>query len=142
MTDTPTPVRVRAVAIAGNTSINVSWDWQGVPKCANNVRVDYQPERSSLMRYTVGNTTAITSAILPKLLCNTEYTIWVHASDRNNTTRAFMPARGMYPYVTLYLPYCVYACYVHIQFTVSTLYHCTTPAPPTPTNVTAQFTSA
>ena len=102
VTDTPTPVRVTAVATTGNTSIRVSWDWQGAPKCASNVRIDYQPERGSVMNYTVSNTpiAATTSAILPNLQCNTEYTIWVHASggltNRTSDSRMFfLPARGM-----------------------------------------------
>ena len=100
MTDTPTPVRVTAVATAGNTSIRVSWDWQGAPKCASNVRVHYRPEGGPLMMYTVGNTTDATSATLLNLKCNTEYTIWVHASggptNRTSVSRMFfLPARGM-----------------------------------------------
>ena len=50
--------------------------------------------------YTVDNTTA-TSATLPKLQCNTEYTFWVYASGGQvNKTSApgmvSLPARGMY----------------------------------------------
>ena len=99
MTDTPTPFGVTAVATAGNTSIKVSWNWQGVPKCASNVRIDYQPEGGSVMMYTVDNPpTAATT--LPNLQCNTKYTIWVHASGGpTNTTSVsrmfFLPARGM-----------------------------------------------
>ena len=99
MTDRPTPVGVTAVATAGNTSITVSWNWQGVPMCATNVRVHYQPEGGSLMMYTVSNTTG-TSATLPNLQCNTEYTIWVVARGGLTTRTSvpkmfFLPARGM-----------------------------------------------
>ena len=136
ITDTPTPVGVRAVPTVGNTSIRVSWEWQGVPICANNVSVHYQTEGGSLMMYTVNNTTA-TSATLPNLQCNTEYTVWIHASgDLNNSTSApemaFLPARGMN--MLQHFSHCVCTVYC-------TLYHYTTPAPPTPTEVTAQFTS-
>ena len=99
-TDIPIPVGVRAEATADNTSIRVSWNWQGVPKCANNVTVHYQPEGGSPMMYTVSNTTA-TSATLPNLQCNTEYTIWVEArggrtSKRSVSRMVSLPARGMY----------------------------------------------
>ena len=40
------------------------------------------------MMYTVGNTTAATSATLPNLQCNTAYTIWVYASGGSNDTRS------------------------------------------------------
>ena len=111
MTDIPTPVGVRAIATAGNTSIRVSWEWQGVPMCVDLVRVDYQPEGGSLMNYTVGSTT--TSATLPNLQCNTKYTVWVYASDRKNKTRVFIPARGTYIYP---LPS------MHVMYTYSLLY--------------------
>ena len=39
------------------------------------------------MMYTVDNTTA-TGATLPNLLCNTEYTVWVHASGGLNNSRS------------------------------------------------------
>jgi len=84
---------------ADNTSIKVSWEWscQGVPMYR--VRIHYQPERGSLMMYTVGSTTA-TSATLLNLQCNTEYTVWVQARggqiNRANTPRMVsLPARGM-----------------------------------------------
>ena len=79
-TDIPTPVAVRAEVTADNTSIRVSWQWgsQGLLTCVDLVRVHYQPEGGSLMMYTVNNTTA-TSALLPNLQCNTEYTILVYA---------------------------------------------------------------
>ena len=84
------------------------------------------------MMYTVSNITA-TSATLPNLQCDTEYTIWVYARGGLNNSRSVsrmipLPARGMYIF--------------------SKLTHClnstTVPpsAPPTPTEVTAQFTSA
>ena len=102
MTDRPTPVGVTAVATAGNTSIRVSWNWQGVPTCADNVRIDYQPEEGPLMMYTVTNipTAATTSATLPNLQCSTKYTIWVHARGGSTTITSvprmfFLPARGM-----------------------------------------------
>ena len=67
--------------------------------CANNVRIDYQPEGGSEMMHAVSDTTA-TSAILSNLQCDTEYTISVHArSGLNNKTSVtrmfFLPARGM-----------------------------------------------
>ena len=100
--DIPTPVVLRAEVTADNTTIRVLWEWsnEGVPMCVDLVRVDYQPEGGSLMMYTVGSTTA-TSATLPNLQCNTEYTIWVHASGGSNDTRSaprmvYIPARGMY----------------------------------------------
>ena len=70
--------------------------------CVDLVRVLYQPEGGSLMRYTVGNTTA-TSATLPNLQCNTEYTISVYISGgrtgkRSVSRRVFLPARGSYAY--------------------------------------------
>ena len=105
------PVEVRAEATADNTSIRVSWQWscQGV---LDLVRVHYQPEGGSLMMYTVDNTTA-TSATLPNLQCNTEYTVWVHArgSQINKTSvprKVYLPARGMCTsYVNLYPVYCI-----------------------------------
>ena len=68
---------VRAEVTADNTSIRVSWGWscQGV---LDLVRVHFQPEGGCLMTYTVDSITA-TSATLPNLQCNTNYTIWVHA---------------------------------------------------------------
>ena len=77
---------MRAEVVADNASIRVSWEWscQGVP---DNVTVDYRPEGGSLMMFTVDNTTA-TSATLRNLQCNTEYTIWVHASDGLNDSRS------------------------------------------------------
>ena len=93
---------MRAEATADNTSVTVSWEWpcQGLPLCVDLVRVDYQPEGGSLMMYTVSNTTA-TSATLPNLQCNTEYTIWVYARGGLNDTRSdprmvFLPIRGLY----------------------------------------------
>ena len=124
---------MRAEVTADNTSIRVSWEWspQDVLTCVYSVvRVDYQPEGGSLMMYTVDNTTA-TSVTLPNLQCNTKYTIWVHAErgQFNRTSapkKVYLPARGMCTsYVNLYTVYC-------------SLFHCTIPAPPTPTDVTAQ----
>ena len=64
----------------------------------NRVRVEYQPEGESLMMHMVGSTTA-TSATLPNLQCNTEYTIWVYAIGVNDTKSdpgiVYLPARGM-----------------------------------------------
>ena len=92
---------MRAEVTADNTSIRVLWEWsnEGVPMCVDFVRVDYQPEGGSLMMYTIENTTA-TSATLPNLQCNTEYTIWVYARGGSNDKRsasvkAFLPTRGM-----------------------------------------------
>ena len=70
--------------------------------CVDLVRVLYQPEGGSLMRYTVGNTTA-TSATLHNLQCNTEYIIRVYASGGQTGKssvyrRVSLPARGSYAY--------------------------------------------
>ena len=96
-TDAPVPVGVRAEVTA--TSIRLSWQWsrQGVPVCVNLVRVHYQPEGGSWMMYRVG-TTAITSATLPNLQCNTKYTIWVYASGNLSDTRSdpIMFSRGLH----------------------------------------------
>ena len=101
MPDIPAPVVEEAEVNADNTSIIVSWEWshEGVPMCVDLVRVNYQPEGGSLMMYTVGSTTT-TSATLPNLQCNTEYTVWVHTSggqtNRTSDSRMFfLPARGM-----------------------------------------------
>ena len=52
------------------------------------------------MMYTVGSTTAATSATLHNLQCNTEYTIWVYARGVSNATESAprmisLPARGI-----------------------------------------------
>ena len=70
--------------------------------CVDLVRVNYQPEGGSLMRYTVGNTTA-TSATLHNLQCNTEYIIWVYTMGGQTgktsvSRRVSLPARGSYAY--------------------------------------------
>ena len=99
-TDVPTPVRVRAEVTADNTSIRVSWEWQilSVPICVDLIHVHYlQPWRSSRK---VGNSTATTSAILPNLQCDTEYTIRVYAKGGNTSKEShpvmvYLPARGM-----------------------------------------------
>ena len=104
-TDIPTLFGVSAEAISDNTSIRVSWQWsrQGLLTCVDVVRVHYQPQRGSVMYYTVDNTT-VTSAILSDLQCNTEYTIWVVArggqTDTRSSSRMFaIPARGRTVYV-------------------------------------------
>ena len=86
--------------------------------------------------YTVGSTTATTSTTLLNLHCNTKYTIWVYASGgrghingRSAPKRVSLPARGMYILSKLYL-----------ADLTAPLYH-TTPAPPTPTDITAQIIS-
>ena len=101
--DIPTPVAVRAEVTADNTSIRVLWEWsnEGVPMCVDLVRVDYQAEGGPVMMYTVGSTTAATSATLPSLQCNIEYTISIHASGGSNDTRSIprmvsLPPRGTY----------------------------------------------
>ena len=101
--DIPTPIGLRAEVTADNTSIRVQWGWsrKGVPMCVDWVRVHYQPEGGSLMMYTVGSTTAATSATLPNLQCNTEYMISIHASGGSNDTKSAprmvsLPARGTY----------------------------------------------
>ena len=93
---------MRVEVTADNTSIRVSWQWsrQGVLMCVELVRVRYRPEGGSLMMYTVSNTT-VTSATLPNLQCNTEYTIWVRASGGQTGSTSvsrmiYLPARGMY----------------------------------------------
>ena len=106
--DIPVPVGVRLEVTADNTSVRVLWEWllSNVSLGVDNVRVHYQPEGGSPMMYTVSNTTA-TSATLPNLQCNTEYTIWVYATGRRTgkTSVAGMvslPARGnMYMFCDL-----------------------------------------
>ena len=129
---------LRAEPTADNTSIRVSWQWshEGLPMCVNLVRVDYQPEGGSTVLYTVGNTTTTTSATLPTLQCDTKYNISVYAGSRMGGTKSvktprmvFLPARGKT---------CMYTS-LSIEFY---MHPCTTPAPPTPTEVTPQFTSA
>jgi len=101
-TDIPTPVLVRAEVTADNTSIRVLWEWsrQGLLMCLGSVRVDYQPERCSLIMYTVENAAA-TSATLSNLQCNTQYTIRVYAEGVRTGSRSapiiveFLPARGI-----------------------------------------------
>ena len=100
--DIPRPGEVRAEATTDNTSIRVSWEWslQGVVVCVNNLRVCYRPKGGSLMMYTVDNTT-VTSATLPNLQCNTEYTVWVQAKHgrtgrTSRSRKVSLPARGMY----------------------------------------------
>ena len=92
---------MRAEVTADNTSIRVSWEWscQGV---LDLVRVDYQPKGDSLMMYTVNNTTA-TSATLPNLECNTEYTIWVYVASGSHMSSNMsapkivsLPERGIH----------------------------------------------
>ena len=90
---------------ADNMSVRVFWKWlrQGLLMCVEIVRVYYQSEGGSVMNYTVSNTTA-TSATLPTLQCNTEYTIWVRASGGQTGTRSgsrmfAIPARGRTVYV-------------------------------------------
>ena len=88
------------------------------------------------MMYTVDSTTA-TSATLPNLQCNTEYTIWVYARgglhNKMSVPRMIsLPARGMYIFSNL----------IYIMFVLIKQYCRTPPAPPTPTEVTAQFISA
>ena len=92
---------MKAEVTVDNTSIRVSWQWsrQGLPMCVDLVRVHYQPKRGSLMMYTVSSTTA-TSATLPNLQCDTEYTIWLEArgsrTGKRSTSRVvFLPARGI-----------------------------------------------
>ena len=104
-TDIPTPVGVRAEVTADNTSISVSWEWsrQGVLMCVDLVKVFYRPEGGPLMRHTVDNTTA-TSATLPNLQCNTQYTISVYASggpfnELSVPRMAYLPASGMSLYI-------------------------------------------
>ena len=96
------PAPVIADITASSTSMEVSWDWSpsGVPTCVDLVQVHYQPEGGSLMMYTVDDTTA-TSATLPNLQCNAEYTIWVYVESGSNKTGNMsatkmisIPARG------------------------------------------------
>ena len=99
-TDIPAPVGVRAEATADNTTIRVSWEWQSqnVSICVDLIRVHYQPDGGSLMNHTVGNSTATTSAILPNLQCDTNYTIWVEARGgqiSQHSVMVYLPAKGM-----------------------------------------------
>ena len=85
--------------------------------CVDLIRVDYQPEGGSLMMYTVDNTTA-TSATLPNLQCDTEYTILVYARSgglgvRSVSRLVFLPTRGTNIHTCIHvmymfcnLPYC------------------------------------
>ena len=102
ISDIPTPVGVRAEVTVDNASIRVSWQWSrlGVLTCVDLVTVRYQPDRGSLMRYTVDNTTSVTSSNLSNLQCNTEYAIWVYArggptSKTSIPRMVSLPARGM-----------------------------------------------
>ena len=89
------------------------------------------------MAYTVGSTTTATSATLTNLQCNTNYTIWVYVKSGSNKTRNMssprmvsLPAKGMYKlYVNPFILFTV----------VNTV---PLPAPPTPTEVTAEITNA
>ena len=109
----PVPFGVRAEVTADNTSIRVSWEWSCQGEL-DNVTVHYQPEGGSLtMRTVAGNTGPVTSTTLPNLDCNTEYTIWVHASDGLNNSRSLprmvnLPARGMFMLYTVDLD--IFAC--------------------------------
>ena len=140
-TDIPYPVGVRAEVTADNTSIRVSWQWsrQGVVMCIALVRVRYRPEGGSLMSYTVGNTTA-TSATLPNLQCNTEYTIWVYAeggqTGKSSVSRtAFLQGTYMYVHTFIYIYiYIYFSCTVYCSFCLYV-----TPAPSTPIDVTVQL---
>ena len=67
------------------------------------------------MMYTLDNTTA-TSANLPNLQCNTEYTVWVYVESGSNKTGKMsahtmvsLPARGTY--VLYNLSYCSLSSY-------------------------------
>ena len=122
---------MRGEVTADNTSIGVSWEWsrQDLLLCLDSVRVDYQPEGGSLM-YTVDNATA-TSATSSNLQCNTQYFITVRArggvlTKSSTTLVVSVPARGNVTGVDTYS-----------SFTPSPF---TPPAPPTPTEVTAQVT--
>ena len=92
---------MRAEATSDNTSIRVSWQWsdEGLLTCVDLVRVRYQPGGGSLMIYTMDNTTATTSATVPNLQCDIEYTIIVVASsgptDKESIHRMLsIPSRG------------------------------------------------
>ena len=130
-TDVPGPFIVRAEVTADNTSIRVSWEWscQDMPTHINLVRVHYQPEGGSLMMYTVDNTTA-TSATLLNLQCNTKYTIWVRAKG-NQINRTSAPRMVSLSAKGRHMSPCIF-----IQFIVANT--TSSPAPPTPTDVTAQ----
>ena len=102
---------VRAEVTADNTSIRVSWQWscQGL---LDLVRVDYQPEGGSLMMYTVDNTAA-TSATLPNLQCNTNYTITVVATagEHKREGVTFLSLQGiMHRYMHVAIPGNLYLC--------------------------------
>ena len=88
--------------------------------------------------HTVGNTTAITSATLTNLQCNTKYSIWVYARGVQ-INRASSPgivslqARGMYIIPILCIVYCI------VSYTII---YISPPAPPTPTNATVEIINA
>ena len=86
------------------------------------------------MMYTVDNTTA-TSATLPNLQCNTKYTVWVYVASGSHMTgnmstprMVSLPAKGTYIMYMTFIQFTVYFKTVRI-----------TPAPPTPTGITAWF---
>ena len=109
-TGIPSPVGVRAEVTADNTSIRVSWQWsrQGVPICVDLIRVHYQPQGGSLMNHTVGNSTPTTSAILPNLQCDTNYTIWVEAIGgqisrwSQHSAMFYLPAKGICEHIVTF----------------------------------------
>ena len=99
VTEIPHLIGLRGEVTADNTSIRVSWQWSqhGLPMCVNLVRVDYQPKEGSLMSYTMGSTT--TSATLPTLQCNVEYSVWVYVvggqtGSTSGPSMVSLPARG------------------------------------------------
>ena len=91
--------------------------------------------------YTVGSTTA-TSATLSNLHCNTKFTIWVYVESGSNSTSnissprmVVLPARGTYMSLEHFTN-------LYTKINVNTSVLVSSPAPPTPTEVTSQFTSA
>ena len=110
--------------------------------CVNVVRVHYQPKGGSLMVYMAGSATTVTSATLPNLQCDTQYTIWINASGGQTKQSSdvskmvyYLPARGKLSFV-----HAVNFIVINLSYRLNILLP--PPAPPMPTEVTATFTNA
>ena len=93
------------------------------------------------MMYTLGSTRA-TGATLSNLHCNTKFTIWVYVESGSNSTSnissprmVVLPARGTYMSLEHFTN-------LYTKINVNTSVLVSSPAPPTPTEVTSHFTSA
>ena len=93
------------------------------------------------MMYALGSTTA-TSATLSNLHCNTKFTIWVYVESGSNSTSnisspimVVLPARGTYMSLEHFTN-------LYTKINVNTSVLVSSPAPPTPTEVTSHITSA